>query len=198
MAHKSTYKLLFKRRRTGKTNYAKRLNLLKSNEVRLVVRKSNAVTRLQLVKYHPAGDQTLVSATTAELGNWNWKSNPANLPSAYLAGFLIGKRALKADIKKAMLDIGLHTPQHKGRLFAAVKGAIDAGLVVPVGEEALPNTNRASGKHIEEFTQKMESDKFQKRFSKELKEGFDPRKTSEQWSNAKAAIEKNPLKKPIK
>ena len=194
MAHKSTYKLLFKRRRNGKTNYEKRLAMLKSKKLRLVVRKTNYAVRLQVVAYKERGDETVVSATSTELANWNWNSNPKNLPSAYLAGFLIGKRAVAAGITNAILDIGLHTPMHKGRIFSAVKGAMDAGLAVPVGEEALPETNRLTGKHIEAFAQKLETEKIQKVFSAVLKAGFDPKKTSDSFNAAKLAIEKNPNK----
>ncbi len=195
MAHKSTYKLLFARRRSGKTSYQKRLKLLKSKTVRLVVRRTNSTIRLQIVEYREDGDVTRCSASSTELKGFGWKGNCKNIPSSYLSGFLLGKRALKADIKEAMLDIGLQTSQHKGRLFAAVKGVLDAGLVVPVGEDALPDTNRLSGKHIEGYAQKLTAEQLQQRFAKAVKEGFDPKKTSEAFALTKTQIEKNPVQK---
>ncbi|MEM4756409.1 MAG: hypothetical protein QW594_04745, partial [Candidatus Woesearchaeota archaeon] len=47
----------FRRRRSGKTNYTKRLGLLKSGKPRLVVRKTNTAFIVQLVKHQPNGDQ---------------------------------------------------------------------------------------------------------------------------------------------
>ena len=198
MTHKSTYKLLFKRRRSGKTNYAKRLALLKSHQPRLVVRKSNNLMKLQIVQYSEKGNSTVVSSSSQELGGFNWKSNLGNVPSAYLAGFLLGKRAVAAGIKTAVLDIGLHTPMHKGRIFSAVKGVLDAGLTVPVGEDALPDEKRVSGKHIEAFAQKLDGEKAKKQFSKEMQNGFDPKKISESFTQVKSAIEKDPAKKTVK
>ena len=42
MAWKPTYNVSFRRRLEGKTNYQKRLALMKSGKAKLVVRKSNA------------------------------------------------------------------------------------------------------------------------------------------------------------
>ena len=55
MANKKTYTVPFRRKREGKTNYKKRLGLLKSKSLRLVVRKSNKHILVQLV------DQTIFS-----------------------------------------------------------------------------------------------------------------------------------------
>ncbi len=194
MAHKSTYEVLFRRRREGKTDYAKRQNLLKSDSLRLVVRKSNAAIRLQVVKYAISGDETLASADSKELKKFGWQGSAGNLPAAFLAGFLLGKRAAKADAKAAILDMGLHSRVHGGRIFAAVRGAIEAGLSVPVGEEALPNDERVMGRHIESFVQKG-SDRPEHQFARVKKSGFDPAKTGEAVLRSKKAIEENPFKK---
>ncbi|MDO8624681.1 MAG: 50S ribosomal protein L18 [Candidatus Diapherotrites archaeon] len=193
MAHKSTYKTLFKRRRSGKTNYVKRVSMLSSKNLRLVVRKSSALIRCQVVAYETKGDQTIASAVSSELTKWGWNANPKNLPSAYLTGLLLGKRAVKANVKKVVVDIGLHTAMHKGRLFAAIKGAIDAGLTVPVSETVLPDANRVAGKHVEAFAQKP-SAKDPHQFDKVRKQGFDPARTSAMFAQAKQAIEQDPFK----
>ena len=52
--------------------------------------------------------------------------------------------------KKAIIDIGLQTPAHGSRLYAAVKGAIDSGMEIPCSEEVLPPEDRLKGKHIQE------------------------------------------------
>ena len=47
---------------------------------------------------------------------------------------------------KAIVDFGLQSKAD--RLFALVKGAIDAGLEINCPEEAFPSEDRLSGKHI--------------------------------------------------
>ena len=67
MAHGPRYRVPFRRRREGKTNYHKRLALLKSGKPRLVVRKTLNHHVAQIVLYDPKGDRTIVSAHTREL-----------------------------------------------------------------------------------------------------------------------------------
>ena len=56
-----------------------------------------------------------------------------------------------------MLDIGLYTPRKGARIFAALKGVVDAGIEVPYGEEIVPSEDRLYGKHIsEEVAEKVE------------------------------------------
>jgi ribosomal protein L18 len=57
--------------------------------------------------------------------------------AAYLTGFLVGKK-MKEKVKEAIVDIGMHRNIQKSRVYAAVKGAKDAGLVVACSETALP------------------------------------------------------------
>ena len=66
MARKQT-KLVKRRRREGRTNYTKRLILLKGNAPRLVVRKSNKYILLQIVESSHAQDKILISVSTKDL-----------------------------------------------------------------------------------------------------------------------------------
>ena len=76
---------------------------------------------------------------------------------AYLTGLLAGKKAIKKGLKEGVLDIGLYTPRKGARIFAALKGVVDAGVKVPYGEEILPSEERIYGKHIgEEIAEKVE------------------------------------------
>lgn len=146
-----TYSMKLKRRREGKTDYKKRLALLKSGKPRLVVRvKSNQIIA-QVVEYKPEGDVVVASATSLELKKKGWKKHTGNASSAYLTGFLCGKRALDKGIKECVLDIGLHTPVHGSNVFAALKGAVDAGLNIPHDESCFPKEDRLDMKAIEEI-----------------------------------------------
>ena len=142
------YKMPFKRRREGKTNYQKRLQLLKSGEPRLVVRKSLNYIIAQLTEFNGKGDKILATVTSKELKKIGWTFACDNLPAAYLTGLLIGKKSLDKKITDAVLDSGLHTSVKGSRVYAVAKGAKDAGLNVPVNEEILPSEERIKGEHI--------------------------------------------------
>jgi large subunit ribosomal protein L18 len=70
------------------------------------------------------------------------------LPASYLVGYALGKSALAAGHDEAVLDIGLAASSSGARVFAALKGMIDAGLEIPHGESVLPSDERLSGAHI--------------------------------------------------
>ena len=137
----------FKRQKQGKTDYKKRFALLKSGKPRLVVRKSLNNVRVQIVKYRPEGDEVVFTADLGSIKKHGWKAG-ANIPAAYLIGFLAGKLALKAKVKEAILDMGRHRATKGGKIFAALKGAIDAGLIVPHDESVFPSKERLEGQHI--------------------------------------------------
>ncbi len=155
MAKTNRFNLPFRRRRQLKTDYKKRLALLKSRTPRLVVRKSNANTVVQIIEYRPDGDVILAQGSTAQLAGFGWKASQGSIPAAYLAGYLAGTRALKAGVSDVIADLGMQEPYHGGRLFAAVKGALDAGLSVPASDSAFPSEERLSGTHIDESMPKL-------------------------------------------
>ena len=150
-----TFKMPFRRRREGKTNYKRRLKLLLSKRPRLVVRKSLKYIRAQIVEFDKKGDKTLVSAFSRELKKLGWKYACDNLPAAYLTGLLIGKRALEKGISEAILDMGLYPSTKGSRIYACVKGALDAGLKIPCSEEVLPSEERIKGMHIANYLEKF-------------------------------------------
>src|SRR5688572_29691307 len=122
------YKPAFRRRRTGQTDFTKRLALLKGRTTRLVVRRSNRAVTVQFVDFDPTGDVVRATATSRDLVAHGWDSSLASTPAAYLTGLLAGRRAKKAGVSWAVLDIGRQEPVAGGRLFAALKGVLDAGV----------------------------------------------------------------------
>lgn len=146
MAMKANYVVPYRRKRQGKTNYKKRLALLLSNKHRIVVRRSLNNTQLQIIKYEPAGDKIIVSASTQELKKQGWAKHTGNIPAAYLCGLLLAKKA--KDIKEAILDIGLNNPIKGSRIYAALKGMHDGGLNIPLSEAVFPKEDRINGSHI--------------------------------------------------
>ena len=109
MAKNKNYTVALRRKREGLTNYKKRLNLLKSNDIRLVIRKSLNNLNIQLIQFNPNGDKVLVSANSKELSkHFGWKGS-FNTSAAYLTGFLAGLRAKNNKISKAVVDFGLQS-----------------------------------------------------------------------------------------
>lgn len=150
MATGPRYRVQFRRRREGKTDYRYRLRLLKSRLPRAVVRKSLNNTIIQFVEYDPKGDKILATASTLELKKFGWDASNSTTPAAYLVGLLAGKRAAKKEISKAVLDVGLQKPTKGSKLFASLKGIVDAGVAVPHDESILPSEERLNGKHLDE------------------------------------------------
>jgi large subunit ribosomal protein L18 len=117
----------------------------------MVVRKSLKNTQVQLVEYKEGGDNIIVSANSGELpGKYNWKFSTSTTPAAYLTGFLAGARAKKNGINECVLDAGRHPPVTGSKIFASVKGIIDAGVKCPLNEKKIPAEDRLMGKHLDE------------------------------------------------
>ena len=110
---------------------------------------------VQIAMYSPRGDKIEVAGSSQTLRSFGWTIHKGNTPAAYLTGYMVGKRARKKGIVKAMLDSGLRTPTKGGRIYACVKGLIDAGVDVPVSKEVLPSVERIEGKHIDTKTAQL-------------------------------------------
>ncbi len=174
----------YRRRREGKTNYRKRLSLLKSGKPRLVVRHSNRYFLVQLVQYGAEGDKVLFSVSSKNLSKYGWKYATGNTPAAYLTGFLAGKTALARNVGGAVFDLGLVTPRAGFRYYAILKGAVDAGLSVPHDPEVFPSEDRLLGKHIAAY---YESHK--ERFARYTKDKINPATISADIDQIKARMQ---------
>lgn len=162
MATGPRYKVAFRRRRENRTDYYARRRLLSGQEPRAIVRRSNKNITIQFAEFGMEGDAILATASTRELKGLGWNYSCSSIPAAYLVGYLAGKKALKAGIEYAVLDIGMQTVQHGGVLFATVSGMIDAGLEVPCSEDVLPDEDRLNGKHIDDAIEAAVADLKQK------------------------------------
>ena len=92
-------RVAFRRRREGRTDYRRRLRLLRAGMPRAVVRKSLNQTVVQVISYDEKGDRVLASAVSVELKDFGWTGRTGNVPSAYLTGLLAGRRAATKGIK---------------------------------------------------------------------------------------------------
>jgi|SRR5271170_2652896 len=143
------YRVHFRRRREGRTDYRVRLKLLKSGRTRAVVRISERRVRVALVTYDPTGDRVIAAADSSELGGIAFPSTSlASTPAAYLTAYLAGLRAKALGTEAAVLDLGIRHPTAGGRLSAALKGLLDSGLEIPHGDQGFPAAERLNGTHL--------------------------------------------------
>lgn len=175
----------FRRRREGKTNYKLRRGLVLSGRSRLVVRVTLRHVIAQIVRARTTDDEVIVSAHSRELTKtYGWRGGLGNVPTAYLTGLLCGYKAILHGVKDAVLDIGLQTPSKSARVFAALKGALDAGLNIPCSEKILPEESRIRGQHISDYAKTLSSnpEAYQNRFSDYLSRSLRPENISEHFS----------------
>lgn len=141
--------VLYRRKRQGKTDFKKRLNLLLSRKPRLVVRFTNKKIIAQLINFLEKGDKVQIGVDSSVLRKAGWTFSLKNIPAAYLIGLLFGKRAVNAGYKKVILDTGLRSPHSKSRIYAFLKGVVDGGLDVPHSNtDIFPDARRLSGQDL--------------------------------------------------
>ena len=58
---------------------------------------------------------------------------------------LLAKKALKKNLKEAVLDAGFLTTKKSAKIYAVLKGCVDGGLNIPFQEGIFPSDERISG-----------------------------------------------------
>lgn len=179
----------YRRKRLGKTNYYKRLKLLSSHIPRIVVRKSLNEIQLQLIEYKPEGDKVIISANSKELNKLGWNYPHSNLPASYLTGLLFGTK-VKGKVEKAIVDIGFNASIKGSKIYAAVKGVMDAGVNIDCSKEILPTEERIKGSHIAEYAKKLKQNEneYKKQFSKCIKNNAEPEDITKKFEEIKKKI----------
>ena len=192
MKKSNIYTVQFRRKREGATNYRKRLKILTSNKPRLVVRRSLKNIQAAIVEYDKKGDVVKISAHSSNLKKFGWVYGTGNLPTAYLVGFLVGARAKNAKFDDVVFDMGFNKSVKGCRVYAALAGALDAGLNVPHSKEILPSKERIMGKHIMDYWSLLKKDDplFKKQFSFYLKNNNDPSDIIKNFEEVKDNINK--------
>lgn len=181
MAQGTNYKVAFRRRRQGKTDYKARMNLVDYDKSRLVVRVSNAHATVQVIDYAPEGDITVASAVSKQLASYGYLGATGNISAFYLTAYLCAKRALAAGVENAILDIGLKSPIKGSKIFAALKGAVDAGLEIPHGDFIFPEDERIRGEHVANYAESLDAEEVAKKFSKYFERGLNPKDLPENF-----------------
>jgi large subunit ribosomal protein L18 len=162
-------KTLKKRRKEGKTDYAKRLKMLKSEKPRVVFRKTNRYILAQYISSREAKDRVGIGVTSKELLRYGWpkeaEGSLKSVTAAYLTGFLIGEKIKKKKLENPILDMGMYRNLYKTKVYAFLKGLIDSGIKMKFKEEIFPEEERIKGKNLknkipfEEIKNKIEKER---------------------------------------
>ncbi|MFQ6053491.1 MAG: 50S ribosomal protein L18 [Candidatus Bathyarchaeia archaeon] len=191
MAKGPRYRVSYRRRREKKTDYQARRTMATAGIPRFVVRPSNKNIVIQIVDSEIEGDRVLTQTSSAELvKRFGWLGGRKNTPAAYLLGLIAGYKAVAGGIEAAILDVGLKRPTKGSKLFAAVKGAMDAGLKIPCGSGVVPGAERIEGATIAEYAQRLMEDlpAYERRFSDYLRRGLRPERLTDHFGEVKAKI----------
>jgi large subunit ribosomal protein L18 len=144
-----------RRRRTeNKTDYKKRMGLLKSGTPRIVFRKTNKYIISQYVISKEAQDSVKFGITSKELLKYGWpkkfEGSLKSIPASYMTGFLMGKQIIKNKLQSPIIDFGMIRVLHKTKLYAFIRGLIDSGIEIQCKEEAFPEEERIHGENLKE------------------------------------------------
>ncbi|KRH92994.1 60S ribosomal protein L5 [Pseudoloma neurophilia] len=202
-----------KKKRNRVTNYTKRSKMIKLNlkkyahKTRLVVRITNSKIICQLIQSYTQGDKVLLQITSEELKKYGLNVGLKNYASAYATGLLLSRIFLagksteqppqqtenesgEEDGKMTVfLDIGMRRNTKGGRVYAAMKGAIDGGLYIPHNAERIFNedlNDKIKGQSVKDYMEHLKSEnneKYNKQFGAYLKEGINESNIVSKYEN---------------
>ncbi len=196
---------------------------------------------MQLVTSEISGDKVFCAAYAHELKAYGIEHGLTNWAAAYATGLLIARRALKklgldedfvgveeADGEftlteaaetddgerrpfKAFLDVGLARTSTGARVFGALKGASDGGILVPHSEKRFPGydmetkeldadtlRNYIYGGHVAEYMETLADDdeeRYRGQFVKYIEDDVEAESLEEMYQDAHKAIREDPFKK---
>jgi len=143
-----------RRRREGKTDYLKRIKLLKGESPRVVFRRTNNLIIAEYVTSKEAQDKIEIGLTSKALKKYGWPDkfdgSLKSIPASYLTGFLIGKEIIKKKLEQPIVDFGMTRVLSKNKGFAFIKGLIDAGIEISCPEKDFPEEERIMGESMKE------------------------------------------------
>ncbi|KXB05842.1 hypothetical protein AKJ51_04670 [candidate division MSBL1 archaeon SCGC-AAA382A20] len=182
----------YRREREKRTDYYYRRSLLRSGRPRFIARHSLKNVRAQVATPSSEGDEILASAYSGELSKWNWRGYKSNTPAAYLVGLLCGYRAKETGVNECILDIDRYVASPQAKIFAILKGGVEAGLDIPHKKRILPSEERCKGEHISNYAQKLKSEeeeKYKSQFSSYIRRDLPPEDLPDHFKKVKEAIQ---------
>jgi large subunit ribosomal protein L5e len=218
-------------------------NKYNAPKYRLVVRFSNKDIIMQIVSSEIGGDKVFVSAYSHELRAYGIEHGLTNWAAAYATGLLIARRALKklgldkefvgveeadgeftlteaAEVDgderrpfKAFLDVGLTRTSTGARVFGAMKGASDGGILIPHSEKRFPGYDIESkeldaetlrkyifGGHVAEYMETLADDdeeRYKSQFQQYIDDDVEADGLEDLYGDAHKEIREDPFKKYV-
>lgn len=216
-------------------------NKYNAPKYRLVVRFTNRDIIMQIVTSEISGDKVFCAAYSHELRAYGIEHGLTNWAAAYATGLLIARRVLKklgldedftgveeADGEytttgivdtdegerrpfKAFLDVGLARTSTGARVFGAMKGASDGGILIPHSENRFPGYDMETkeldaetlkkyifGGHVAEYMENLADDdeeRYKSQFQKYIDDEIEADGLEELYAEAHKAIREDPFKK---
>ncbi|QSZ33308.1 hypothetical protein DSL72_002896 [Monilinia vaccinii-corymbosi] len=214
-------------------------NKYNAPKYRLVVRFTNRDIVMQIVTSEITGDKVFCAAYSHELKAYGIEHGLTNWAAAYCTGLLIARRVLsklgmdkdftgveEADGEyqlteaagdearrpfKAFLDVGLHRTSTGARIFGAMKGASDGGILVPHSENRFPGYDIETkeldaetlrkyifGGHVAEYMETLADDdeeRYKSQFQGYINDEIEADGLEELYQEAHKAIREDPFKK---
>ncbi|CAJ2502440.1 Uu.00g098340.m01.CDS01 [Anthostomella pinea] len=216
-------------------------NKYNAPKYRLVVRFTNRDIIMQIVTSEISGDKVFCAAYAHELRAYGIEHGLTNWAAAYSTGLLIARRALKklgldetfTGVEepdgeytlteaaeedgeerrpfKCFLDVGLARTSTGARVFGAMKGASDGGILIPHSENRFPGYDMESKEldaetlkkyiyagHVAEYMETLADDdeeRYKSQFQKYLDDDIEADGLEEMYTEAHAAIREDPFKK---
>jgi large subunit ribosomal protein L5e len=215
-------------------------NKYNAPKYRLVVRFTNRDIVMQIVTSEISGDKVFCSAYSHELRAYGLEHGLTNWAASYCTGLLIARRVLKklgmdADFQgveeadgeftlteaaededarrpfKAFLDVGLARTSTGARVFGAMKGASDGGILVPHSENRFPGFDMESkeldaetlrkyifGGHVAEYMETLADDdeeRYKSQFQGYIDDEIEADGLEELYQDIHKQIREDPFKK---
>mmetsp|Transcript_19821 Transcript_19821/g.46093 ORF Transcript_19821/g.46093 Transcript_19821/m.46093 type:complete len:306 (-) Transcript_19821:51-968(-) len=215
-------------------------NKYAQTKFRLVVRFSNKYVLCQVTRALMDHDEVFTQASSRELGRYGLTVGLKNYAAAYCTGLLVARRALAklgldtlykgaeeltGDVYqpeeeeerrpfKCILDVGLKATTTGSRIFGALKGASDGGILIPQSPKRFPGYDKESksldadahrnlivGGHVGNYMTTLkeeDGETYSKLFSKYIEAGLDGESLEELYEKVHAAIRADPSPAPKK
>lgn len=206
-----------------------------------MIRFTNRDIIAQIVTSEIVGDKVFVAAYAHELKAYGIEHGLTNWAAAYCVGLLVARRALKkleiddtftgveepdgeftetepAEVDgeerrpfKCFLDVGLTRTSTGARVFGAMKGASDGGLLIPHSEKRFPGYDIESkeldaetlrkyifGGHVAEYMETLADDdeeRYKSQFQGYIDDEIEADGLEELYAEAHSQIRADPFKK---
>lgn len=216
-------------------------NKYNAPKYRLVVRFTNKDIICQIVTSEITGDKVFCAAYAHELKRYGINHGLTNWAAAYAVGLLLARRALtKLELAdtfpgveevdgefklteaaehdgeerrpfKCFLDVGLARTSTGARVFGAMKGASDGGILIPHSENRFPGFDIESkeldaetlrkyifGGHVAEYMETLADDdeeRYKSQFQGYIDDEIEAEGLEEMYTEAHKAIREDPNKK---